>query len=134
MKPDQVPELDQQQVLDAVPAHNSSVRAERRGNALVLWVPIRRRWWTRGLLSSFLPFRQEKGIALDALGEEVWQACDGQRRVEQIIEQFAQHHQIRFHEARLSVMQFLRALMQKNLVAVVVPEARTRSAERGASA
>ena len=122
------------QLLDAVPTCNRAVRAERRGGALVLWVPIQRRWWMDGPLGWFLPFRREKGIELDILGQQVWQACDGERSVEQIIEDFAAEHQLRFHEARLSVMQFLRALMQRNLVALVVPEEGEASAEGGAHA
>ena len=134
MKHSRKPEVDQGQMLDAVPTHNTSVRSERRDNALVLWVPIQRRWWMRSLLRLGLPFRQEKGIALDSLGEEVWQACDGERRLEEIIEQFSEHHQIRFHEARLSVMQFLRSLMQRNLVALVVPGTGALAAGEEASA
>jgi hypothetical protein len=115
------PELDQDQLLDAVPTHNRAVRSEQRGRALILWVPIRRRWWMQGLLGFLLPFRREKGIALDALGQEVWRACDGEQRLETIIETFAARHQIRFHEARSSVMQFLRSLVERRLVALVVP-------------
>jgi hypothetical protein len=110
------------QSLDAVPTCNRAVRVERRGDTLILWVPTQRRWWMSGPLGWFLPFRREKGIELDALGQQVWQACDGERRIEQIIEDFAAEHRVRFHEARLSVMQFLRALMQRNLIALVVPE------------
>lgn len=122
------------QVLDAVPTCNRAVREERRAGALVLWVPIQRRWWMSGPVGWLLPFRREKGIELDALGQQVWQACDGERRIEQIIEDFAREHQVRFHEARLSVMQFLRALMQRNLVALVVPEKAEGSPVGGADA
>jgi hypothetical protein len=120
------------QLLDAVPMCNRAVRVERRGNALILWVPIQRRWWMSGPLGWFLPFRGEKGIELDALGQQVWQACDGERCIEEIVEEFAAEHRVRFHEARLSVMQFLRALMQRNLVALVVPGQSTGSTEGGA--
>ena len=127
-------QLDQSQLLDAVPVHNHAVRAERRANALLLWVPIQRRRWMLGPLSWLLPFRDEKGIALDALGQEVWQACDGKRRLEEIIEQFAEHHQLRFHEARLSVLQFFRSLVERNLVALVVPQATLSPKQKGPSA
>jgi hypothetical protein len=134
MKPALKGQLDQSQLLDAVPTHNQAVRSERRANALLLWVPIRRRGWMLGPLRWLLPFRDEKGIALDAVGQEVWQACDGKRRLEEIIEQFAEHHQLRFHEARLSVLQFVRSLVQRNLVALVVPQATLSPREKGPSA
>jgi hypothetical protein len=117
-----MPGLDQTQLLDAVPTSNQAVRAERRGAALILWVPIQRHWWMRGPLGWLLPFRREKGIELDAVGQQVWEACDGQHRMEEIIEGFARHHQLRFHDARSSVMQFVRSLLQRNLLVLVVPE------------
>ena len=126
--------LDQTQLLDAVPTSNQTVRVERRGASLILWVPIQRRWWMRGPLAWLLPFRREKGVELDALGQQVWEACDGQRRMEDIIEAFARHHQLRFHEARLSVMQFMRSLLQRNLVALVVPEGQDSRRHAGGSA
>lgn len=122
-------ERAEEALLDAWPAANGAVRAEHRGDALVLWVPIHRPWWLRGPLSWLLPLRREKGIALDELGREVWNACDGNRRLEDIIESFAERHQIRFHEARLCVLAFLRSLMERNLVVLAVPESRPEAEE-----
>jgi hypothetical protein len=110
------------QMLDAIPTCNQAVRVEPRGDTVVLWVPIRRRFWLAGL-SWFLPFRKEKGVALDAVGSSVWSACDGRRRVEEIVEVFAERHQLRFHEARLSVSQFLRSLVERKLLVLAVPGA-----------
>ena len=126
-----VPSFDQ--MLDAIPTCNRAVRVEPSGDTLVLWVPIRRRFWLAGL-AWFLPFRKEKGIALDAVGSSVWSACDGRRRVEEIVEGFAERHQLRFHEARLSVSQFLRSLVERNLLVLAVPGARCSSSVPGVSA
>ncbi len=112
--------LDPSQMLDLVPAANRAVRAERRGQTLILYVPIRKRWWMRGPFGWLLPFRQEKGLALDSLGREVWEACDGQRTIEQITEGFAQRHRVRFHEAKLSVVTFLRSLVERQVVVLVL--------------
>ena len=112
-------ELYDERLLDTVPTRNAAVRGERRGNALVLWIPVQRRWWTDAV-SWVLPLRNRKGFALDSLGEQIWQACDGRRDVEQIIDEFAAHHRVRFHDARVSVLQFLRTLMERRLVAVAV--------------
>lgn len=106
-------------MLAAIPTRNAAVREETRGDALVLFVPLRKRWWMNGPVSWCLPLRDEKGVALDALGQEVWQACDGQRDLETIIEAFADRHRLGFHEARLTVMRFLRMLAQRNLLVLV---------------
>ncbi len=120
--------FDPESLLDAVPTPNAAVRVERRGDALVLWVPLRQRWWTRGVCRWLLPLRTEKGYALDALGQEVWAACDGDRSLERIVEDFARRHRLRFHEARVAVLTFLRTLVERRLVALVGP------AEAGAPA
>jgi dephospho-CoA kinase len=73
-------------------------------------------------LGWVLPFRKEKGVELDALGEEVFRECDGERRLEQIIERFAERHRVRFHEARQSVVQFLSLLFERKLITLSVPE------------
>ncbi len=113
--------LDFQAVLSAVPTQNSAVRVERRAHGTVLMVPLRERRWTK-LVRLVLPLRSERGYALDRLGEEVWSACDGERTLELIVEEFAAAHQLSFHEARLCVMQFIRMLSERNLLALVVPK------------
>lgn len=113
--------LDMEALLSAVPVANQAVRPQRNGRTLVLMVPVRKRWYM-GPPISWLPgvhFRDEKGVALDALGEEVWGYVDGRRTTEEVIEAFAARHKLRFHEARLSVMAFLRMLMERNLIALV---------------
>jgi hypothetical protein len=113
------PVFDPAQLLDAIPTLNQAVRREDRAQGTILWVPIQRRWWMGPPLSWFLPFRSEKGVALDALGTQVVGLCDGVRTTEEIIEVFAKEHQIRFHEARLSILSFLKSLVQRNLMVVV---------------
>lgn len=119
-------------MLDAVPVPNKAVRAEPRENALLLWAPIRKRWWNRPPFSWALPYRDEKAVALDRLGREVYEAIDGKRTIEQIVEAFATNHQLRFHEARLSVMQFLKMLTQRSLIVVALPEADDPAGEAAA--
>lgn len=115
------PAVNLKQILAAIPTRNTAVREETRGEALVLFVPIRKRWWMTGPLSWCLPLRREKGVALDAIGQEVWQACDGQHCLETLVEDFADRHRLGFHEARLTVMRFLRMLAQRNLLVLVGP-------------
>lgn len=112
--------LDPSQMLDLVPAANRAARAEHHGQTLILYVPIQKRWWMRGPLSWILPFRSEKGVALDSLGREVWEACDGRRTIEHIAEAFAARHRVRFHEAKLSVVTFLRSLVERGVVVLVL--------------
>lgn len=106
-------------VLDVVPVVNGAVRVEKREGGLLLWVPLKPRWWTGPPLGWVLPFRREKGIALDNLGRQVFEACDGSATIERIVESFAARHQLRFHEARQSVLAFLKMLGERKVVAFV---------------
>jgi hypothetical protein len=109
-----------ERLLTLVPGANRAVREQSLGPSLVLWVPIRRRWWTHAL-GWFLPLRSEKGIALDRVGSQVWRLCDGRRDVERIIEAFAEEHRLRFHESRVSVLAFLKSLVARNLLVLAAP-------------
>lgn len=109
-------------LLDAVAYANEAVREERRQGHLVLHVPIRKTWFNRPPISWILSYREERGFAVDQLGQFVWEACDGKQTVEQIIENFANLHQLRFHEARLAVTRFLQTLVERGLVVIVLPE------------
>ncbi len=57
-----------------------------------------------------------KKLQLDALGASVWELLDGKRTVKQIIETFADAHQLSFKEAEASVTTFLRELGRRGLI------------------
>ena len=110
-------------VLEAIPVRNEAIRAERKSeNETVVWVPVKRRWFMGPPLSWLMPFSKERGVGLDRLGTEVWDACDGKRRTEELVEEFAARHHLTFHEARISVLTFLRELTRRGLVAMVKPK------------
>jgi len=134
----QAPAISAVDLLDAVPLRSQTVRGEKRPDGgWLLRIPLRRRWYTRPPLAWLLPISRERAIRLDRLGSEVWQACDGRRTVEEIVDLFAAAHDLTFHEARLSVMEFLRRLTLRGLVVVAGrPKAglpRPRSGETGAA-
>ncbi len=113
------PQYTMDMLLDAVPMPNERVREERRGEKVLLWIPLKKRWFMGPPFSWILPFRSERAVVIDPLGQEVWERCDGRRQVEQIIDEFASSHRLRFHEARLSVELFLKQLTQRGAIAMV---------------
>jgi len=107
-------------ILHAVLVRNEALRIETPGERnLLVYVPLRQRWFMRPPFSWLLRFSKERAVALDALGREVWEACDGKMTTERIIERFAARHRLSFHEARLSVMEFLRQLTRRGMIVVV---------------
>ena len=110
-------------LLRTVPVANRAATVKIAGEGLHVLLPIRRRWWMRPPLSWVLPYREHRTVALDRLGREVYEAVDGRRTVEAIVERLAEAHRLRFHEARMAVMQFLRMLAERNIVILAVPKA-----------
>ncbi|MGB2998043.1 MAG: PqqD family protein [Phycisphaerae bacterium] len=111
------PALTRNDLLDAVPVRNQRVITEQQGgDRLVLRVPLRERWYMKPPLGWLMPFSRERRVALDRLGAAVWEACDGRRTIEEVVERFAGRYHLTFHEARISVEQFLRELVRRGLV------------------
>ena len=115
-------QLPPEKLLSGIPYKNREAQVDHDKEGPILWVPFQKRWWLKAPFSWFLPYREKKGFRLDRLGYEVWKACDGNLTIENIIEDFAGHHRVSFHEARVVVMQFIRHLTKRNLVAVVFKE------------
>lgn len=110
-------------LLQSVPVRND--RAEQQvldDGKVVLTVPLKKTWFMGPPLSWFMPIRNERRFELDALGAEVWDLCNNRRDMEQIIETFADRHQLTFHEARLSVSAFLRTLVERGCIVMAIPD------------
>jgi len=106
--------------LESVPVPNRRVTADRQTEeAVVLSVPLRHRWYMNPPLSWMLPFSTHRRIGLDKLGTEVWKTCDGEKTTEQIIDTFSERHHLSFHEARLSIMSFLKDLTERGVIVMV---------------
>ncbi|MBD3393268.1 MAG: PqqD family peptide modification chaperone [Chitinivibrionales bacterium] len=111
--------LPLEEMLRAVPLRNQAVRSDTRGeHELILRVPRRERWFTGPPFCWLFTVRREHGFGLDLLGREVWEACDGHRSVESIVDAFAARHGLGFHEARVGVTEFLKLLTRRGLVVV----------------
>ena len=114
------PKIEAKDMLRARPFANEAMARQRlSGGKLVVSVPLRRPRYLVPPLSWILPFSSHRRVELDVLGVEVLDCCDGRHTVESIIEKFAELHKLTFREAQLAVMQFLRQLTQRGLVAIV---------------
>ena len=119
--------LNATDLLASVPVRNEAVKVEHKTQTeLLLTVPLRRRWYMKPPVSWLVPTRPMRKIALDGLGAEFWQLCDSRRTMEQIIDMFAQRHDLTFHEARLSLSQFARSLAERGLIVLVGPSGETQ--------
>ncbi len=108
------------QTLAGIPHANRSMQLQRRNNNTALaTIPLQKPAYLVAPLKWILPFSSVRRVELDRLGLSVFDLCDGHRRVEEIVEQFAIRHKLSFREAQLPVMQFLRELTNRGIVAIV---------------
>jgi len=104
--------------LDARPVPNPSL-AVREGDdgCIVLVAPkelTRKPAWQK--LVFLMPRERELSVELDRTGSFVWNLCDGERRVRDIILTFAERHQFARREAEVSVLSYLKTLGERGFI------------------
>lgn len=125
------PHLSPEQVLASMPVQSPDARAEELEDGGLRLITRRRGdWWVR-LLSALFPIPRERRIELDSVGKQVWDLCDGEHSLRQMIEVFQQLHKLTRAEAEWSLRNYLKDLGKRGLVGFAV-EASEESKNRGA--
>jgi hypothetical protein len=92
-------------------------REEGKPDELRLTAAFERPGWQRRLGAD----RQcRRTFVLDALGREVYEYCNGDRDVGDIVRLFSERHHVSAAEAEYSVTTYLKTLMAKGLLAMEV--------------
>ena len=115
-----LPRINKQRALTAIPVQNSEVTTEvsASGHILIRYPVTLRPWmakWLQRLKGSSPQIRFRK-LQLDNLGTDVWRMIDGKRTVQDIIDNFAQIHQLPTSESESAITQFLRDLGKRGLI------------------
>jgi len=108
-------------MMESVPIRNIAARVERLPNGTMkAYVKKLRPWYMKPPLSWMMQRRPERCLLLDRLGTEVWDLCDGARKVEDVVDRFAEKHGLSFHEARAAVTAYLKTLIQPGVLAIAM--------------
>ena len=75
-----------------------------------------------GLFSKLFPEPKEKRIQLDEIGSVVWELCDGNRTVKDIIDYLYEKYKLLPRESEISLSTYLNSLVKRGLVAFILPE------------
>ncbi|MDP6152208.1 MAG: PqqD family protein [Phycisphaeraceae bacterium] len=111
--------LSRDTAMNAKPVAVQVVGREDLGNGgQRLTVEYQSTGWRRWLLRA--PENLKRQFELDPLGLQVFEMCDGQKNVRHIIDRFAKHNNVNRHEAQRAVTTFLRTLMQKGVVQMMI--------------
>lgn len=117
------PEVTREDSLGAVVHHNQRLRVARNVDGTVTLYAAFRSSAMVEKLSRWLggPDKPpEAKVELDEIGTFVWDMCDGQTTVREMIAKLAEKYKLGRKEASASLTTFLHSLAQRNLVAVVI--------------
>ncbi|MCK5417747.1 MAG: PqqD family protein, partial [Desulfobacterales bacterium] len=105
---------------DRIPAKNVQITEDRLETGEVLiGYPVTIRPFFATLVKRFGGPEEQvqtKKLQLDTLGSSVWDLLDGKRSVRQLIQIFAETHQLQPREAEVAVTQFIRELGRRGLI------------------
>jgi hypothetical protein len=106
--------VTREQQLAAKPLRTPDARKEDRpdGSGAVVKLPL------RGGRIFRAPAGTSKSFELDEIGLFVWERCDGQTTLEQLIHALAERYRINLREAEVATMKFLETLSRKGLIAL----------------
>jgi hypothetical protein len=113
------PRMTRHASMAAIPLQIPPRRVKDKDEKRYITVTFERRGWQRALGSARTC---ERTFGIDAYGQAVYDACDGQQCVEQIIRGFAKSQRISIPEAEMAVTSFLRLLMKKGLLVMAIEE------------
>jgi hypothetical protein len=107
--------LSRDSALGAAPVTFPPIRTEQKEGKLYVTVAFARPRWQQWLGGEETC---ERSFGLDAFGQEIYHACDGQQSVRDIIDSFAAKHHLHPAEAELNVTTFLKTLISKGLIGI----------------
>jgi len=66
------------------------------------------------------PIPKERRLELDEAGREVWDLCDGEHTLREMIKVFQDRHKLTRAEAEWSLRTYLRDLGKRNLIFIAI--------------
>ena len=119
-KKPQGPSISRAEALGRIPVKNRQISENRlESGEIVISYPVTMRSFFSGLAKRFGGQEVQtriKKLQLDELGTSVWNLMDGNRSVRQLVQIFAETHQLESREAEVSVTQFIRELGRRGLI------------------
>jgi len=111
-------QIDRRQSLDGIPVLNEQISCENdKTGRLVVNIKLKR---GNGLLARFQPPVLERNVRLDEIGGFVFKLIDNQRSTLEIINMFLSKYCVNRREATLSVVDFLKSLVKRGVVSIVI--------------
>lgn len=107
--------------LDVIPVKNAAAKVNSWGkDGILVEVQLKTPRFLIPPFSWLIKLRKSRQFVLSGIGKHIWDLCNGRDRLETIIDFFAQRYQLSFHEARIAVIGYLRDLVLRGIIILVV--------------
>lgn len=113
------PSISRGTAMNARPIKLPAKAIEEREGKVYVTIEFQRPRWQQFLGAEAIC---ERTFGLDAYGQSVFHACDGNRTVKQIVKHFARRHKISIAEAEVAVTTFLKTLMSRGIIGMEMEE------------
>jgi len=124
------PRLTPEEVLRSRPVRNDSLSTEElEDGGLRVHTQRREDWWVK-LLGIVFPIPRERRLELDVVGRQVWELCDGEHTLREMISIFQERHKLTRAEAEWSLRNYLKDLGRRGLVGFAVEKLEKDERER----
>jgi len=112
-------EVNRRESLAGIPVRSESLAVLEKddGSGSVVKIRVPR---SAHFLDRFRPAVMEKRFELDELGTYVLGLIDGKKSSRELVDAFASDYGVNRREAELSVVSFLKMLMQRQVISIVV--------------
>ena len=110
------PQITREQVLTGKPVRNPELTVTRNDAGEVeIRIPRRKTWWLN-LMAKWGSVPEHRTLTLDRIGSAVWDLCDGEHTVRELIGRLADEHQLSRKEAEVSMTNYLGQLGERGLI------------------
>ncbi|RKU26854.1 hypothetical protein C6497_12470 [Candidatus Poribacteria bacterium] len=115
------PDVDRGKILQAFPLRNQLITWEMddKGEASLV-IPQKDKLMVR-LTSKLFMLPDKRVVVLDSIGAFVWEMCDGEHTISQIIKALQKKHQLTRKEAETSLFTFIKQLGKRNFIGFAIP-------------
>jgi len=130
-KKPKAPSLGRSDFLRLKPVRNPMVEWKRDEEGKVrITIPLKkpssqdegRRPRRGGFFSRFFPEPKERRIQLDEIGSDVWELCDGERTVKDIVDHLCEKYKLLPREVEVPLNSYLNSLVKRGLIGFILPK------------
>lgn len=116
------PPISRQEAMQVMPIRNPSLEWEVNEDSNVVVTLPRRRDLKGRLLTFFFPIPESRPVVLDEVGTFIWQRCDGNYTMDELVECLCAEYNLNRKEVQVSLVEYMKMLGQRGMVAIAVPE------------